>query len=111
MKRKKKKENRFSLLYILGGGILKEDFILRHNKLLLLIVLLILIFIGNRYSCTLKIRQIDRLQKELTDVRLEALSLSVDLAKYSQRSLIEERAKQLGLGLEGAKTQPNVLYK
>jgi hypothetical protein len=56
-------------------------------------------------------KQIGRLQKELTDVKLESLSLSVDLAKYSQRSLIEERAKQLGLGLEGAKTQPYALYK
>ena len=60
--KEKKKENRFSFLYILGGGILKEDFIVRHTKMIVLVVVLIFIFIGNRYVCMQRLREIDRLQ-------------------------------------------------
>jgi hypothetical protein len=110
-KKKKRKERRFSLVYILGGGILKEDFILRHTKMILLVVLLTLFFIGNRYSCIQKMKQIDRLQKELHDTQLEALTLSVDLAKYSRLSKIEELIKTQEINLEGANTPPYILYK
>ena len=58
--KEKKKENRFSFLYILGGGILKEDFIVRHTKMIVLVVVLIFIFIGNRYVCMQRLREIDR---------------------------------------------------
>lgn len=58
--KKKKKENRFSFLYILGGGILKEDFIVKHTKMIVLVVMLIFIFIGNRYVCMQRLREIDR---------------------------------------------------
>ncbi|GHT34501.1 hypothetical protein AGMMS49574_22070 [Bacteroidia bacterium] len=110
-KNNKKKERRFSLLYILGGGILKEDFILKHTRMILLVVLLTLFFIGNRYSCIQKMKQIDRLQEELYDMQLEALTLSVDLAKYSRLSQIEELIKRQDIDLEGATKPPYILYK
>ena len=91
--KKKKKENRFSFLYILGGGILKEDFIVRHTKMIVLVVVLIFIFIGNRYVCMQRLREIDRLQQQLRDVRIELL--------------IEEQ----GIELEAAKNPPYELYK
>ena len=58
--KEKKKENRFYFLYIFGGGILKEDFIVRHTKMIVLVVVLIFIFIGNRYVCMQRLREIER---------------------------------------------------
>lgn len=107
----KKKEKRLSLLYILGGGILKEDFILKHTRMLVFIVVLIFFFIGNRYTCMQKLREIDRLQQQLRDVRFEALSISSELTGNSRQSQIEFLIEEQGIDLEGAKTPPYNLYK
>ncbi|MDH6303379.1 cell division protein FtsL [Parabacteroides sp. PF5-5] len=110
-KKKNKKEKRFSPLYILGGGILKEDFILKHTKMIILVVILTFFFIGNRYTCMQKIREIDRLQQQLRDVRLEALSITTELTGSSRQSQIENLVEKQDLGLEAAKTPPYELYK
>lgn len=109
--KKKKKENRFSFLYILGGGILKEDFIVRHTKMIVLVVVLIFIFIGNRYVCMQRLREIDRLQQQLRDVRFEALSISSELTGNSRQSQIELLIEEQGIELEAAKNPPYELYK
>ena len=92
-KKSKKKEKRLSLLYVLGGGILNED------------------FIGNRYTCMQKLREIDRLQQRLRDIRFEALSISSELTGNSRQSQVELLIEEQGIELEGAKTPPYELYK
>lgn len=110
-KKKKKKESRFSFLYILGGGILKEDFIVKHTRMIVLIVILVFFFIGNRYTCMQKLREIDRLQQQLRDVRFEALSISSELTGNSRQSQIELLIEEQGIELETAKNPPYELYK
>lgn len=109
--KRKKKESRFSLLYILGGGILKEDFIVRHTRMIVLVVILVFFFIGNRYTCMQKLREIDRLQQELRDVRFEALSISSELTGHSRQSQVELLIEEQGIELETAKNPPYELYK
>ncbi len=106
-----KKERHLSLWYILGGGILKEDFIMRHMRMIIYVVVLIFFFIGNRYTCMQKLREIDRLQQRLRDARFEALSISSELTGHSRQSQIESLIEEQGIDLEGAKTPPYVLYK
>ncbi|MDR3141192.1 MAG: hypothetical protein LBU37_05655 [Tannerellaceae bacterium] len=108
-KKKKRKENRF--LYILGGGILDWDFFLRHTKMIVLVVILVFFFIGNRYTCMQKLREIDRLQQQLRDLRYEALSISSELTGNSRQSQIESLVEQQGFELEGAKSPPYELFK
>jgi hypothetical protein len=110
-KKKKRKKKRFSFWYILGGGVLKEDFFVKHIKMILLVVILTFGFISNRYSCILKIKKIDSLQKELNEVRLDALAVSVELAGYSRPSMVEEQVKKQHINLEGANNPPYELYK
>lgn len=107
----KKKEKRLSLLYILGGGILKEDFILKHTKMIVLLVILAFFFIGNRYTCLQKLKEIDSLQQKLRDVRFEALSISSELTGQSRQSQIEALVEEQGIELEGAKAPPYEIYK
>ena len=95
----------------LGGGILKEDFIVRHTKMIVLVVVLIFIFIGNRYVCMQRLREIDRLQQQLRDVRFEALSISSELTGNSRQSQIELLIEEQGIELEAAKNPPYELYK
>ena len=110
-KKTKKKEKRLSLLYILGGGILKEDFILKHTRMIVFVVILIFFFIGNRYTCMQKLREIDRLQQRLRDVRFEALSVSTELTGNSRQSQIEMLIEEQGIELETAKTPPYIIEK
>ena len=110
-KQTKKREKRFSILYVLGGGILKEDFIVKHTRMIVLIVLLLFFFIGNRYTCLQKLREIDRLQQRLRDVRFEELSISSELTGHSRQSQIELLIEEQGIDLETAKTPPYELYK
>ncbi|MDR0749445.1 MAG: hypothetical protein LBF62_07730 [Tannerellaceae bacterium] len=108
-KKKKRKENRF--LYILGGEILDWDFFLRHTKMIVLVVILVFFFIGNRYTCMQKLREIDHLQQQLRDLRYEALSISSELTGNSRQSQIESLVEQQGLELEGSKSPPYELFK
>jgi hypothetical protein len=110
-KKKKRKKRRFSFIYILGGGILKEDFFVKHIRMIVLIAMLTLGFVGNRHACIMKIRKIDALKKELTDVQLESLAVSIELAEYSRPSMVEELMKRQQINLEGATSPPYELYK
>ena len=98
-------------MYILGGGILKEDFIVRHTKMIVLIVVLLFFYISNRYTCLMKIREIDYLQEQLKDVKFEALTISAQLTGNTRPSQVEELVKRQGLGLEKAATPPYKLRK
>ena len=98
-------------MYILGGGILKENFIVKHTKMIVLIVVLFFFYISNRYTCMIKIREIDSLQEQLRDLKYEALSISAQLTSNTRPSQIEDLVKRQGLGLEKAKTPPYRLRK
>ena len=109
-KEKNKKKNR-NVLYVLSGGFLKEDFVVKHTRVIILIVILLVFFIGNRYTCLLKLREIDRLQKELQDVKTESIQISGQLTGRNRRSQIEQLVKSKGLEIESAKTPPYILHK
>ena len=109
--KKKKTERKLSMWYISGGGILKEDFILEHTRMIVLLVVLAFFFIGNRYTCMQKLREIDRLNQRLRDVRFEALSISSELTGHSRQSQIEALVEEQGIDLEVAKNPSYVLHK
>ncbi|MDR1357666.1 MAG: hypothetical protein LBJ58_08360 [Tannerellaceae bacterium] len=110
-KKKKRKRRGVSFLYILGGGILKEDFFIKHIGKIILVVTLMFLLISNRYYCQMKIRKIDALKKELNEVRLESLVISVELTEYSRRSVVEEQMKKQNINLEEATSPPYELKK
>ena len=103
---KGKGKKRISVMYILGGGILKEDFIIRHTRMIVLIVVLFFFYISNRYTCLEKIREIDRMQAQLKELRYESLSISARLTSNTRPSQVEEMVKRQGLDIEKAKTPP-----
>ena len=70
----KKAKNRTSLKNIIGGDILATDFFRRQTKLLVMIMLLIIFYIHNRYACQQQMIEIDKLKKELIDIKYDALT-------------------------------------
>ena len=86
----KKAKNRTSLKNIIGGDILATDFFRRQTKLLVLIMVLILFYIHNRYASQQQMIEIDKLKKELIDIKYDALTRSSELMEKSRQSRIEE---------------------
>ena len=107
---KQKKKNR-NLLYILSGGVLKEDFVVKHTRMIILIVILLVLLIGNRYNCLIKLREIDRLQRELYEIKNESIHISSQLTGRNRMSQIEQLVKSKGLKIESAQTPPYILRK
>ena len=58
-----------------------------------------------------KLREIDRLNQRLRDVRFEALSISSELTGHSRQSQIEALVEEQGIDLEVAKNPSYVLHK
>ena len=107
----KEKRKRFSWMHIFGGYFFENGFEVKHAKMIVLIVVLLFFYISNRYTCIIKLREIDRLQLQLKEVKSEALDLSVSLTGNTRPSQVEELVKRLGLGIEKSKTPPYKLQK
>ena len=95
---------------IIGGDILAADFFRRQTKLLVLIMLLVIFYIHNRYAAQQQMIEIDRLKKELTDIKYDALTRSSELMERSRQSRIEEYISTKESDLQTA-TQPPFLIE
>lgn len=85
---KKKKNNSFK--NILGGDILATDFFRRQTRLIVLIMVLIIFYINNRYVVQQQQIEIDKLKKDLIDIKYDALTRSSELMEKSRQSRIED---------------------
>lgn len=102
--------NGMSFKNIVGGDILTHDFFIRQVLLLLLVVFYAILYISNRYDCQQKMIEIDRLKKELTDVKYNALTRSSELTEKSRQSKIEEYVSKEESQLQTS-TNPPYLIK
>lgn len=114
-KQKKQKENvspkHMSIRSILGGDILANDFFKRQTSLLILIMILTILYIDNRYTSQQELIEIDRLKKELTDIKYDALTRSSELMEKSRQSRIEEYISTEESHLETATNRPYLIKK
>ena len=105
-----KKKKRASLKSILGGDILATDFFRRQTKLLVLIMVFIIFYIHNRYASQQQQIEIDKLKKELIDIKYDALTRSSELMERSRQSRIEEYISNKESDLQTS-TNPPYLIK
>ena len=103
-------DSHITLKSILGGDILGHSFLKRQANLLILIVLLTILYIDNRYSSQQELIEIDRLKKELTDIKYDALTISSELTERSRQSRIEEYISNKESDLQTS-TNPPYLIK
>lgn len=100
-----------SIRSILGGDILANDFFKRQTNLLILIMILTILYIDNRYSSQQELIEIDRLKKELKDIKYDALTRSSELMERSRQSRIEEYISTGEDPLETATNRPYLIQK
>jgi hypothetical protein len=76
-----------SLQSILGGGFLTREDTSRHFPFLLFLAFIGLVYIGNSYYAEKNIRKIERLQREVKELRYEHIyvkSLRVSKSRQSE---------------------------
>lgn len=100
-----------SIRSILGGDILANDFFKRQTRLLILIMILTVLYIDNRYSSQQELIEIDKLKKELTDIKYDALTRSSELMEKSRQSRIEEYISTEDSRLQTATNRPYLIKK
>lgn len=109
--KEKKAKKRTSLKNIIGGDILATDFFRRQTRLLVLIMVLILFYIHNRYACQQQMIEIDKLKKELIDIKYDALTRSSELMERSRQSRIEEYIATKESDLQTSTNPPYLIRK
>ena len=100
-----------SIRSILGGDILANDFFKRQTRLLILIMILTVLYIDNRYSSQQELIEIDKLKKDLNDIKYDALTRSSELMEKSRHSRIEEYISTEDSRLQTAPSRPDVIKK
>jgi hypothetical protein len=91
---------------LLSGSMISEKIILKNLGYVSLITLLAAIYIGNRFHAEKLTRETTRLQKEVRDLRAEALSTSASLMDVSRQSEVHRLVREKGLNLEEMKAPP-----
>jgi len=91
---------------LLSGSMISEKIILKNLGYISLLALLAAIYIGNRFHAEKITRETTRLQKEVKDLRAEALSTSADLMYVSRQSEVFRLVGAEGLNLEELKSPP-----
>jgi hypothetical protein len=91
---------------LLSGTIVSEKLILKNLGFIALITFLLVLYIANRFHAEKITRESARLQREVRDLRSEALSTSADLMSVSKQSEVMRQVRERGLSLEELKTPP-----
>ncbi len=100
---------KLTLKNIFLGDFLINDFLRRQAMLLLLITIYTVIYISNRYSVQKEMIEIDRLRKELTDIKYDALTRSSELTERTRQSRIEEYVSTEHSNLQTSTAPPYVI--
>ena len=88
---------------ILSGGITSK-IILKNIWYIIVITSLAAIYIANRFHAEKITRDINRIQREVRELRAESLSTSADLMYLSRQSEVYKLVRERGLELEELKT-------
>lgn len=102
-------DEKSSIKKLIQGEWISDELFKKNIKVIAISIVLIFFYISNRYTCQDAISQISTLQKELVDIRYEALTLSSDLLGSSRESQVKELVDTKGLGLELLTTPPYLI--
>ena len=91
---------------LLSGSMVSEKLILQNLGYISLLTLLGAIYIGNRFHAEKITRESTRVQREVKDLRAEALSTSANLMYVSRQSEVYRLVRERGLNLDELKTPP-----
>jgi hypothetical protein len=94
---KEKRPNAVAAL--LSGSLLSQDAVVRHLPYLLFLSLLALIYIANGFWAESSVRQINRMEQEIKELRSEQISIKSELNNTVIESELIKIIEERGMGL------------
>jgi len=102
----KKKSGEGFLKMLISGSLFSERLVLGNLGLLALLTLLGAVYIANRFHAEKTIRSTISLQKEVKELRSEAMATSAELTDMSRQSEVLRLINDNNLGLKELKEPP-----
>lgn len=93
----KKKTEPNLLVQVITGNILTRDSIVNQMPFVLYIALLMVIYIGYGYYGEKTIRELDKVDKQLKEIKSEYTTTSTKLEVLRQQSKVAEEINRMGL--------------
>ncbi len=94
---------------LMSGDLLTDRLILKNIGYIIFLSLLGAIYIGNRFHAESHVRKSTILQREVEELRAEALATSAELNSASRHSEVLRRVRERGLGLEELREPPFII--
>jgi len=94
----------------LSGNVLSKDVVVHHLPFILFIAILGIYYISNRYQSERVYREMINLEKELKELRFEAITTASNLMYMSKQSEVVKRVEKEGLNLVESTVPPVKIY-
>ena len=101
-----KNGDKISIRDLMSGNFLSREGFLNQLPFILYLAFLGLIYITNHFNAEKVLRETQKLEKELHEMRAESITRTSILMDNSKQSKVAERVKERNLGLEEATTPP-----
>ena len=98
-----------SLRDIANGQILNNEYLKKNRKYLLFLVFLAFVYINNHYGVDALLKEHLVLNKEVQELKYEAITTSSQLMQMSKQSEVVSRVQAAGLDLDVLTTPPRIL--
>ena len=102
---------KFSIRDLIDGSILTRKSIVKQLPYILFLSMLALIYIGNRYHAEKIIRDLDKLQNEVIDLRAESITSESDLMYISKQSEVARLLREEHSSIKESVTPPVKIRK
>ncbi len=99
-----------SIKDFIDGSILTKTEVVQQLPFIIFLVVLGIFYISNRYRSELVYRDMVSLEKELKELRFEAITTASDLMFMSKQSEVVKRVKKEGLDLIESTEPPIIIY-
>jgi len=95
---------------VVNGKLVSQKIFGKQLKYIVFLVILAFFYIRNHYKVENLQRELYTLNKEVKELRYEALTTSAELMSMSKPSEVLEKVKKQGITLEELDEPPRVLY-
>ncbi len=95
---------------VMDGTLFYKGVIKKNLAFIIFCTFLLVFYIGNRYKCEGQLTQIERLEREITDLRYESITTSAELMSLSRQSEVLRLVKDRGLELNESVKAPQRIY-
>lgn len=95
---------------VMDGTLFYKGMIKKNLAYIVFCTFLLVFYIGNRYKCEDQLTQIEKLEKDITDLRYESITTSAELMSLSRQSEVSRLVKDRGLDLKESVKAPQRIY-